>query len=84
MKILVNKNNPAIKIITDALLSDGDSYITSFCSVPKYNWTLVEEEPTCKTCGFYENNCPFIRGKFIVYPSRVCKDYTYSNEIGKK
>lgn len=45
MKTLVNKNNPAIKIITDALLSDGDSYITSFCSVPKYNWTLVEEEP---------------------------------------
>ncbi len=37
-----------------------------------------EEKPTCKTCGFYENNCPFIRGKFIPYPSRVCKDYTYS------
>lgn len=36
------------------------------------------EEPTCKTCGFYENNCPFIRDKFIPYPSRVCKDYTYS------
>lgn len=34
--------------------------------------------PTCKTCGFYENNCPFIRGKFIVYPSRGCKDYIYS------
>ena len=35
-------------------------------------------EQTCKTCGFYENNCPFIRGKLIPYPSRVCKDYTYS------
>lgn len=35
-------------------------------------------DPTCKTCGFYENNCPFIRDKFIPYPSRVCKDYTYS------
>lgn len=39
------------------------------------------EEPvgkTCKTCGFYENNCPFIRGKFISYPNKVCKDYTFS------
>lgn len=33
---------------------------------------------TCKTCGFYENNCPFIRDKFIPYPNKVCKDYTYS------
>ena len=37
-----------------------------------------EQEPTCKTCGFYENNCPFIRGKLIPYPNKVCKDYTYS------
>ena len=36
------------------------------------------EPPTCKSCGFYENNCPFIRDKFIPYPNRVCKDYTYS------
>lgn len=35
-------------------------------------------EKTCKTCGFYENNCPFIRGKFIPYPNKVCKDYTFS------
>lgn len=35
-------------------------------------------EPTCKSCGFYENNCPYIRGKFIPYPKKVCKDYTYS------
>ena len=35
-------------------------------------------EKTCKNCGFYENNCPYIRGKFIPYPSKVCKDYTYS------
>ena len=41
--------------------------------------TLEEPvEKTCKTCGFYENNCPFIRGKFIHYPSKVCKDYTFS------
>ena len=33
---------------------------------------------TCKSCGFYENNCPFIRGKFISYPNNICKDYTYS------
>ena len=36
------------------------------------------EPPTCKSCGFYENNCPFIRDKFIPYPNRVCKDYTFS------
>jgi hypothetical protein len=35
-------------------------------------------EKTCKNCGFYENNCPYIRGKFIPYPSKVCEDYTYS------
>ena len=37
-----------------------------------------QPEPSCKSCGFYENNCPFIRDKFIPYPNRVCKDYTYS------
>ena len=37
-----------------------------------------QPEPSCRTCGFYENNCPYIRGKFIPYPSRVCNDYTYS------
>ena len=37
-----------------------------------------QPEPTCKTCGFYDNNCPFIRGKFIPYPNKVCKDYIYS------
>ena len=36
------------------------------------------EKPTCKSCAFYENDCPFIRGKFIVYPNKVCKDYTFS------
>ena len=42
--------------------------------------TLPDEpvEKTCKTCGFYENNCPFIRDKFIPYPNKVCKDYTFS------
>lgn len=40
--------------------------------------TLQEPEQTCKTCGFYENNCPFIRGKLIPCPNKVCKDYTYS------
>ncbi len=37
-----------------------------------------QPKPTCKTCGFYENNCPFIRGKLIPYPNRVCKDYIHS------
>lgn len=40
--------------------------------------SLQQQERTCKTCGFYENNCPFIRGKLIPYPNKVCKDYTYS------
>ena len=42
--------------------------------------SLQQEEPapSCRTCGFYENNCPYIRGKLIPYPSRVCNDYTYS------
>lgn len=41
--------------------------------------TLREEKPqdkTCRTCAFYENNCPFTRGKFMPYPNIVCKDYT--------
>ena len=37
-----------------------------------------QPKPTCKTCGFYENNCPFIRGKLIPYPNKVCKDYIHS------
>lgn len=41
---------------------------------------LLKDWPndTCRTCGFYENNCPFIRGKLIPYPNKVCKDYVYS------
>ena len=43
-------------------------------------WKPLEELPveTCKTCGFYDNNCPYIRDKFMPYPSKVCKDYTFS------
>jgi hypothetical protein len=37
-----------------------------------------QPEPTCKTCGFYENNCPFIRDTFAPYPNKVCEGYTYS------
>jgi hypothetical protein len=42
--------------------------------------SLQQEQPeaTCKTCGFYENDCPFTRGKLMVYPNKVCKDYTCS------
>ncbi len=52
-----------------------------------YDWVLPlidvlqreqPEPPTCKSCDFYENDCPFIRDKFIPYPNRVCKDYTSS------
>lgn len=52
------------------IIMDFEDFITS----------LQREQPeqTCKSCGFYENNCPFIRGKLIPYPNKVCKDYTYS------
>ena len=33
-------------------------------------------KPTRKTCSLFENYCPFVRGKFIPYPSKGCKDYT--------
>lgn len=33
------------------------------------------EGPTCRTCRFYENDCPYIRGKLSPYPSRACKSY---------
>lgn len=50
---------------------------------PKYGQMFEAKqkpvEPTCKTCVFYENDCPFTRGKFMPYPNRVCKDYTYSD-----
>lgn len=35
--------------------------------------------PTCKTCRFYENNCPF-PWNFVAYPSRACKDYSVMKE----
>ena len=41
-------------------------------------WQRERTAPTCKSCGFYENNCPFIRDTFKPYPNKVCKDYTYS------
>lgn len=47
-------------------------------SIASVEMVKEQPEPTCKTCGFYENNCPFIRGKLIPYPNKVCKDYTYS------
>jgi hypothetical protein len=61
-----------------ASVDSGAGYVID--EVYKIFDSLQQEkpEPTCKTCGFYENNCPFIRGKFIVYPNKVCKDYTYS------
>lgn len=44
----------------------------------EYLKSKQEQLEACKTCGFYENNCPFIRGKLIPYPNKVCKDYIYS------
>lgn len=60
----------------------GDSLIEGTYGSDIYTlWIKADEEQpetSCKSCGFYENNCPFIRGKFIPYPNKVCKDYTYS------
>lgn len=52
----------------------------TLCDILSFITSLQQEQsvPSCKTCGFYENNCPFIRGKLIPYPNKVCKDYTYS------
>lgn len=50
----------------------------------KWMLNLIDSLPqekstrTCKTCGFYENNCPFIRNTFKPYPNKVCKYYNYS------
>ena len=58
---------------------ESEGYRFGLLDIRSFLDTLEEPvEKTCKTCGFYENNCPFIRGKFIHYPSKVCKDYTFS------
>lgn len=30
---------------------------------------------TCRSCVYYERDCPFIRGKLIPYPNKVCASY---------
>lgn len=47
------------------------------------SWKPSGEQPelTCKTCDYYENDCPFTRGKFIVYPNKVCKDYKEQSQV---
>lgn len=56
-----------------------DCRITSFNKLLSFLDTLEEQEqPTCKSCGFYENNCPYIRGKYIPYPNKVCIHYAFS------
>ena len=66
---------PGMPTTTDFAIDEMKSLLILANALPE------PEQPvgkTCKTCGFYENNCPFIRDKFIPYPNRVCKDYTYS------
>lgn len=84
MKTLINKHNPEIRITAPEIEEHEEEQmylipVSDYC-IPMCidDWALVEEEPTCRSCGFYENNCPFIRGKFVPYPSRVCKDYIHS------
>lgn len=58
----------------------GGTYNGKFIAeIDKCPLKQEQPNPTCKTCGFYENNCPFIRGTFKPYPNKVCKDYTYSD-----
>ena len=52
--------------------------IAQDCFKAGAEWQREQSAPTCKSCGFYENNCPFIRDTFKPYPNKVCKDYTYS------
>lgn len=82
MKTLVSKRNPQIRITAPEIGSYREFYTLQdkdFHYLFKMeDWTLVEEEPTCKTCRFYENNCPFCCGRFIPYPNKVCKDYIHS------
>lgn len=33
---------------------------------------------TCRSCVYYERDCPFIRGKVIPYPNKVCAAYVCS------
>ena len=62
------------KTVLDKMIAFNLNKILSFIT------SLQQEqpEPTCKSCGFYENNCPFIRNTFKPYPNGICKDYTYS------
>lgn len=67
---------------SESCISESDEYYeiakSEIIDIITYLQQEQPEPPTCKSCGFYENDCPFIRDKFIPYPNRVCKDYTYS------
>ena len=67
------------KPITDAQII-AKQLLLFFENPKEYNPDAILEQPeeTCKTCGLYENNCPFIRGKLIPYPNKVRKDYIHS------
>lgn len=77
MKTLVNKRNPAIKIIADTLLSDSFNYITSFCSVPKSEWTLVEEEQPDKETIL--RICKLHKAWSIMAPWENVEDFVKAN-----
>ena len=65
------------KVPEKELADEWDGHTPQEAAERLYKY-LQQGQRTCKTCGFYENNCPFIRGKLIPYPNRVCEDYTYS------
>lgn len=38
---------------------------------------------SCRSCEFYDNDCPETRGRFVPYPCKVCKHYSprvFSND----
>lgn len=69
-------NSPICECLTKDYKAGGNKQLDLLLS---FIDSLQQEqlEPTCETCGFYENDCPFTRGKFMPYPNKVYKDYIH-------
>lgn len=79
-KLIAEINERLMAVNLEKLGNFGAHRVWAYNDVKDIIASLQDEQPksTCKNCGFYENNCPFIRGKLIPYPNNVCKDYIYS------
>jgi len=42
----------------------------------KNNKTMPALIVSCRSCEFYDNDCPETRGRFVPYPCKVCKRYS--------